>query len=68
MQKWNFKITGKIVIPGVPSDDLNIKPENFKDLIRISDYVNKNMPTMLAKVSLDKNLSLIHISEPTRPY
>lgn len=56
MQKWNFKITGKIVIPGVPSDDLNIKPENFKDLIRISDYVNKNMPTMLAKVSLDKNL------------
>ena len=30
MQKWNFKITGKIVIPGVHSDDLNIKPENFK--------------------------------------
>lgn len=56
MQQWNFKVSGKILIPGEKSDGLIIKPENFKNIIRISDYENKNMPTMLAHVNLDKNL------------
>lgn len=56
MQQWNFKVSGKILIPGEKSDGLEIKPENFKNIIRISDYENKNMPTMLAHVNLDKNL------------
>ena len=56
MQQWNFKVSGKVLIPGEKSDGLIIRPENFKNIIRISDYENKNMPTMLAHVNLDKNL------------
>ena len=38
MQQWNFKVSGKVLIPGEKSDGLIIRPENFKNIIRISDY------------------------------
>lgn len=56
MQQWHFKITGKVLVPGMEDQTMNIYPENIRDLIRISDYVNDNMPQMFMHVSLDKNL------------
>lgn len=57
MQQWQFRINGKLLIPGSSSsEDNTIRPENIKDIVRISNYVEKNMPTMLMKVNLDKNL------------
>lgn len=55
MQEWHFKINGQVLIPG-PEKKLYLKPENFTNLIRISDYQLKNMPTMMARLSIDKNL------------
>lgn len=55
MQEWHFKINGQVFIPG-HDGDLYLKPENFVNVIRISDYQLKNMPTMMAKVNIDKNL------------
>ena len=55
MQEWHFKINGQVLIPG-SEEKLYLKPENFTNLIRISDYQLKNMPTMMARLSIDKNL------------
>lgn len=55
MQEWHFKINGQVLIPG-SEKKLYLKPENFTNLIRISDYQLKNMPTMMARLSIDKNL------------
>lgn len=55
MQKWHFKISGKINISG-DKTVMEIKPENFMTLIRISDYQNSNMPTIMARLNIDKNL------------
>lgn len=55
MQEWHFKINGQILIPG-SEEKLYLKPENFTNLIRISDYQLKNMPTIMARLSIDKNL------------
>ena len=30
MQDWKFKISGKILIPGMENQTLNIYPENIK--------------------------------------
>lgn len=55
MQKWHFKISGRINIPG-DNTEMILKPENFMTLIRISDYQNSNMPTIMARLNIDKNL------------
>ena len=55
MQKWHFRIYGQVLIDGV-SQPMHIYPENIRDILRISDYVNDNMPQMMAHLSLDKNL------------
>lgn len=56
MQNWKFKISGKLLVPGMENTVLNIYPENFKTFNRISDYINKNEPMILAHLTLDKNL------------
>lgn len=55
MQEWHFKISGNVLIPG-DSNTYNINPENFTTLIRISDYLDKNTPMILARLTIDKNL------------
>lgn len=55
MQKWHFRISGQVIIDGY-NQPMNIYPENIRDILRISDYVNDNMPQMMAHLSLDKNL------------
>ena len=52
---FHFNISGQILIDGVV-DAMDIYPENFVNVIRICDYVNKNMPMILVRVNLDKNL------------
>ena len=56
MQNWKFKISGKLLVPGMENTVLNIYPENFKTFNRISDYINKNEPMILVHLTLDKNL------------
>lgn len=56
MQQWHFKISGKILIEGMEDVTMNIHPENVRDLIRVSDYLNENMPKMMMNLSIDKNL------------
>ena len=55
MQEWHFKISANVLIPG-DSNEYNINPENFTSLIRISDYLEKNTPMILARITVDKNL------------
>lgn len=55
MQDWKFKISGKILIPGMENQTLNIYPENIRSLVRVSDYIGKNTPMMMARLNLDKN-------------
>lgn len=55
MQDWKFRIAGKIVIPGMENQTLNIYPENIKSIVRISDYIGRNEPMMMARMNLDKN-------------
>lgn len=56
MQNWKFKISGQLLVPGMKNTILNIYPENFKTFNRISDYINKNEPMILAHLTVDKNL------------
>ena len=56
MQKWHFKISGKILIEGMEDVTMNIHPENIRDIIRVSDYLDENMPKMMMNLSIDKNL------------
>lgn len=55
MQNWHFVIYGSVQIDG-DSSTMNILPYNISSIIRISDFVNKNMPYMIAVLSLDRNL------------
>lgn len=56
MQQWHFKISGKILIEGMEGVTMNIHPENIRDIIRVSDYLDENMPKMMMNLSIDKNL------------
>ena len=52
-QNWKFTISAEII----NGDQLlHIHPENFTNLIIVYDYENTIMPSILAKVYLDKNL------------
>lgn len=55
MQNWKFKISAQLLVPGMENTTMNLYPENFKSLNRISDYINKNEPMILAHLILDKN-------------
>lgn len=55
MQQWHFKISGKVLIPG-DNSTMNIHPENIVNIIRVSNYLDYNMPTLMARMNLDKNL------------
>ena len=55
MQNWHFNISAYVNVEG-SSQTMNIHPENFRDLIKISDYRNENMPKYMAHLALDKNL------------
>ena len=55
MQIWKFKISGKVLIEG-DSSDMQIRPENVLTLIRISDFRTRNMPMIMIRLNLDKNL------------
>ena len=44
-----------------------VTPDLVKDILQEAAKINQNLILPLAKVG-DENLSLIHISEPTRPY
>lgn len=55
MQLWKFKISGKVLING-DSTDMEIRPENILTLIRISNFRNRNMPMIMIRLNLDKNL------------
>ena len=60
MQQWQFKISGIFIVGDASKTQIELKPENFTNIIRLSDYVNKNMPNMLARVNVDKsNLDII---------
>ena len=60
MQQWQFKISGTFIVGDASKTQIELKPENFTNIIRLSDYVNKNMPNMLARVNVDKsNLDII---------
>ena len=52
-QNWKFTISAEVI----NGDQVyHIHPENFTNLIISYDYLNSIMPTLLAKVYLDKNL------------
>lgn len=53
MFDYHFNITGRIIIEG-NDDVLNIYPENFINLIRVCDYKDNVMPTMLVRLNLDR--------------
>lgn len=53
MYDFHFNITGKIIIEGL-NDTLTIYPENFINLIRISDYRNKYMPIIMCRLNIDR--------------
>lgn len=55
MQLWKFKISGKVLING-DSTDMEIRPENILTLIRISNFRDRNMPMIMIRLNLDKNL------------
>ncbi len=55
MQDWKFRISGKVIIPGMENQTLNVYPENIKSIVRISDYIGRNEPMMMARMNLDKN-------------
>ena len=63
MQLWKFKISGKVLING-DSTDMEIRPENILTLIRISNFRDRNMPMIMIRLNLDKNLfdNLYHVS------
>ena len=52
-QQWKFKISGEI---SYGDKTFHLNPENFINLIRISNYENRIMPTLLARMNIDKNL------------
>lgn len=52
-QHWKFSISAEIING---DDKLTIYPENITNLIINYDYHNRIMPTILARVNLDKNL------------
>lgn len=56
MQEWKFKISGKVNVPGMEDQTLNLYPENFRSFNRISDYLEKNEPMILTHLVVDKNL------------
>lgn len=53
MYDYHFNISGRILLEGI-DDILNIYPENFINLIRISDYQNKLMPMILVRLNIDR--------------
>lgn len=53
-QQWKFKISGEISYG--ENKSFHLRPENFVNLIRISNYENRIMPTLLARLNIDKNL------------
>ena len=55
MQNWHFRISGRVFIPD-DGTNVEIHPENFVNLIRISDYQQRNMPIILTRLSIDKAL------------
>lgn len=55
MQIWKFKISGKVMIQNDTSD-MEIRPENILTFIRISNYRERNMPMIMMRINLDKNL------------
>ena len=56
MQKWHFQISGNLIVEGMEDQIMNIYPENIALLIKVSDYENENMPRLLGKFRIDKNL------------
>ena len=54
MQIWEYSISGQIIIEGDTSV-YSIYPENFTNLIKISNYRTELMPIYFTRLQLDKN-------------